>query len=182
LVGAVGEASPTPSRRLSGKAIFTDPLVRELLDARLIAVFATLEPDGSVHAVPMWYADDDAAVILATGTQSRKIRNLQRDARATVVLHDSRPGFEVCGASLRGRVTLARGDAAIELVSLVHHRYVTERGRRLPAVAEFLDSDDVALRFVPDEAITWDERGGAAAAALRDTGTALPLEPTTPRP
>ena len=41
---------------------------------------------------------------LATSSSSRKVRNLERDARATFVLHDSRPGFEVCGASIVGTV------------------------------------------------------------------------------
>jgi PPOX class probable F420-dependent enzyme len=178
-MGAVAE--PVPSRELLGDAVLRDPLVRELLALRLVAVLATLEPDGSVHAVPLWLAPGDACILLATGSRSRKVRNLERDARATLVLHDSRPGFEVCGASLRGRVEIVRGAAAIPLVELVHRRYVTEAGEHLPDVAPFVASDDVALRFVPAAAVTWDERRSPAAAALRGAGAALPLEPTSPR-
>jgi PPOX class probable F420-dependent enzyme len=161
--------------------VFHDELVRELLAARIVAVLATLEPDGSVHAVPMWFAPAEGSVLLATGSRSRKTRNLERDPRATLVLHDSRPGFEVCGASLRGRVEIVRGAAAQPLADEVHRRYVGDAGRALPETAEFLDSDDVALRFVPEAAVTWDERASVAARSLRDSGAALPLRPTSPR-
>jgi PPOX class probable F420-dependent enzyme len=174
-------SQPTPSLELRGQAVLAERLVRELLAARLIGVLATIEPDGSVHAVPMWLAPADGAILLATGSRSRKVRNLERDPRATLVLHDSRPGAEVCGVSIRGRVELVRGAAAKPLVERVHRRYVSGPGLALPVVREFLSSDDVALRFVPEAAVTWDERPSAAAQALRETGTALPLEPTTPR-
>jgi hypothetical protein len=50
-----------------------------------------------------------------------------------------------------------------------------------PPVHDFLASDDVALRFNPVSALTWDERGSAANVALREIGAALPLVPTEPR-
>ena len=120
-----GVSEPTPSGSLRGAAVLRDPLVRELLEARLIAVLATLEPDGSVHAVAIWYAATDDAIVFGTGSRSRKVRNLERDSRATVVLHDSRPGFEVCGVSIRGRVDVVGGAEGQALVARVHHRYLT---------------------------------------------------------
>lgn len=174
-------SEPTPSRRLVGAAVLGDPLVRELLAMRLIGVLATLEPDGSVHAVPMWLAPGDGAILLGTGSRSRKTRNLERDPRATLVLHDSRPGVEVCGASIRGHVELVRGDAAAALIREVHGRYVGDARERLPEVEAFLGSDDVAFRFVPEAAFTWDERGSDAARVLHEAVAAFPLEPTLPR-
>jgi PPOX class probable F420-dependent enzyme len=175
-------SEPTPSRSLRGRAVLADSLVRELLAMRLVGVLSTLEPDGTIHAVPLWLAPDDDAIVLGTGSRSRKTRNLERDPRATLVLHDSRPGSEVCGASLRGRVEVVRGDQAQPLIRAVHRRYVGDARERLPEVEAFLGSDDVALRFVPETATTWDERGSDAARALRESGLALPLEPTSPRP
>jgi PPOX class probable F420-dependent enzyme len=174
-------SQPTPSLELRGEAVLADRLVAELLAARLIGVVATIEPDGSVHAVPMWFAPTEGAILLATGSRSRKVRNLERDTRATLLLHDSRPGAEVCGVSMRGRVELVRGAPAKPLIERVHRRFVGEQGLALPEVNEFLAYDDVALRFIPQAAVTWDERPSAAARALRESGEALPLEPTTPR-
>lgn len=174
-------SNPTPSAELHGERVLADRLVHELLEARSIGVLATIEPDGSVHAVPMWVAPSEGAILLATGSRSRKVRNLARDPRATLVLHDSRPGAEVCGATIRGRVELVRGGSARPLVDRVHRRYVSDTGLQLPEVRDFLSSDDVAVRFVPEAAVTWDERRSAAARALRAAGAALPLQPVTPR-
>ena len=174
-------SEPTPSRRLHGAEIFDDPLVRELVEARLVCVLATGDSDGGIHAVPMWFARDGDALVLATGSRSRKAANVRRDPRATFVIHDSRPGCEVCGALIRGRVDLLRGVAAQSLIELVHRRYVGAGAEAIPAVAAFLSSDDAALRFHPDVAFTWDERASDAARALRESGAALPLLPTEPR-
>ena len=173
-------SQPTQSLELRGDAVLADRLVAELLAARLIGVLATIEPDGSVHAVPMWFAPAEGAILLATGSRSRKVRNLERDPRATLVLHDSRPGADVCGTSMRGRVELVHGAPAKPLIERVHRRFVSEPGLALSEVSEFLAYDDVALRFVPETAVTWDERPSAAARALRESGEAFPLQPTTP--
>jgi PPOX class probable F420-dependent enzyme len=174
-------APPAASGSLRGTAIRSDPLVRELLASRLIAVLSTLEPDGSVHAVPMWFATHGDDVILATSARSRKARNVERDPRATLVVHDSRPGSEVCGVSIRGRVEIIHAPGARPLVELVHRRYVTDAGAALSETRAFLAFDDVALRLVPERAFTWDERGNPATRALRDSGGAYPLEPTSHR-
>jgi PPOX class probable F420-dependent enzyme len=179
-VNANANTAPTPSRGLTGGAVLADPLVRELLEVRLVGVLATIEPDGAVHAIPLWYASDGEAIVFATGSGSRKVRNLRRDSRATLVLHDSRPGFEVCGASIRGHVELVEGEAAKPLVGLVHRRYVTAEGELLPAAGSFLASDDIAVRLLPGSAVTWDERASLAARELSCAGGALPLEPTAP--
>jgi hypothetical protein len=184
LVGCVtsrGVGTPAPSRRLTLDDVLRDSLVRELLEARLVCVFATFDRAVGIHAVPMWYALDGDTVLLATGARSRKVRNLERDHRATLVLHDSRPGFEVCGASLVGTVELVRGTEAARFVARVHDRYVDRNAQQDPDARRFLASDDVALVLTPVSAFTWDERGSAAARALARGGWAHPLAPTSPR-
>ena len=129
----------------------------------------------------MWYARDGRGVILATSSRSRKVRNLTADGRATLVLHDSRSGYEVCGASIAGTVEIVRPPAARPLVDLVHARYLADQAATDPDVLAYLESDDVALRFTPSLGVTWDERGSTAAAVVRSRGWALPLVPTDPR-
>ena len=167
--------------RLRGTDVLRDPLVRELLTSRLVGVLATLDSDGGVHAVAVWLAEHEGAIVLATNAESRKVRNVERDPRATLTLHDSRPGLEVCGASIRGRARVVRGKDAAPLVELVHRRYVSETGLALPAVGEFLQGDDVALVLEIEAATTWDERGSRADLQLRASGEALPLVVTGPR-
>jgi PPOX class probable F420-dependent enzyme len=173
--------APTPSRDHDARATFSDPLIRELLAARLVGVLATLRPDGVVDAVPMWYALHEDSVVFATGSRSRKVRNIDVDPRATLVLHDSRPGYEVCGASIVGTVEIVRSAAARLLVELVHWRYLAAESADEESVRAFLDSDDVALVLTPTTSVTWDERGSEAAQVVRARGWGLPLVSTEPR-
>jgi PPOX class probable F420-dependent enzyme len=172
---------PQPSRLLRSGDVLADPLVAELLGAALVGVFCTSEPDGVIHAVPMWFAVAGDSIVLATSSRSRKVANLVLDPRATLVVHDSRPGTEICGVSIRGRAALVDEAARQPLVDAVHARYVSADGLALPEAAEFLASDDIALRLVPETAFTWDERSSPATVALRAAGGALPLVPTSPR-
>jgi PPOX class probable F420-dependent enzyme len=176
----MGASEPAPSRALRGSAVLADPLVRELLGLRLIAVLGTVGRDGLPHLTPVWFADDGEAVLLATSSTSHKVAYLEREPRAALVLHDSRPGFEVRGASITGRAEFRRGPDAVPLVERVHARYVDDDGLRLPEVSGFLAADDVALRLVPERAWTWDQRGTPADRALRARGGGLLLEPTAP--
>jgi PPOX class probable F420-dependent enzyme len=175
------EAEPAPSRLLEGAAVLADPLVRELLGLRLVAVLGTVGRDCLPHLTPVWFAEGGDSVLMATASTSRKLRNLARDPRAALVLHDSRPGCEVCGVSMTGRVAVVTGPEARPLVERVHSRYVEETAAGLPEVAGFLAADDVVLRFTPDRAWTWDQRETPAAHALRASGGALPLASTSPR-
>lgn len=175
-------SDPAPSRRLYGDAVLHDRLVGELLSARLVSVFASLDRDGTIHAIPMWFAWDERSILLATGSGSHKVRNLEGDSRSTLVIHDSRPGFEVCGVSMAGNAEIVRGVEAHPLVHRVHGRYVDDSRDPPSAVDAFLDSDDVALRFHPRSAFTWDQRGTEANEVLRSAGRALRLATTDPRP
>ena len=174
-------SDPVPSKRLHGEAVLDDPLVLELLDARLVGVFATLNSDRAIHAVPMWFASHERSILLATGSRSAKVANLEIESRSTFVVHDSRPGYEVCGVSMIGDAEMVCGVSASPLVRRVHRRYIDETRDVPEAVAAFLESDDVAIRFRPHSAFTWDQRETEANIALRAAAGALPLVTTDAR-
>jgi PPOX class probable F420-dependent enzyme len=149
-------------------------LADELLDSPLIANLATLNPDGTVHLVPVWFLRDATALLIPTAGTSRKALNLERDPRATVMLHDSRGGVDVRGLTLVGQARIVGGDEALRLNERIHGKYVTARGLALPAVADFLAGDDVTLRFLPERASWWDETATDAARELRASGEFAP--------
>jgi PPOX class probable F420-dependent enzyme len=144
--------------------------VRELLEARLIANLATLNRDGSVHLVGMWFLWDGEAVLLPASGVTRKARNLERDPRATVMIDDSRGGFDLRGTTLLGRAEVVGGEEALELNRGIHRKYVTERGLGLQPVRAYLSTDDVTIRFRPERVSSWDLRGTDHGRALLATG------------
>ena len=120
-------SDPVPSKRVHGEAVLDDPLTLELLDARLVGVFATLNGDGTIHAVPMWFASHERSILLATGSRSAKVANIEVESRSTLVIPDSRPGYEVCGVSMVGDAEIVRGVSARPLVRHVHGATSTNR-------------------------------------------------------
>ena len=157
------------------------PLARELLDARVIANLASFRADGTIHLVAMWFTWDGTHVRFPTNSGSAKAKNLRSDPRATVMIDDSRGGFDVAGITITGRVELVEGAEARDLNRVVHLRYITAEGLAFPEVGGLLENDDVTLRLVPEKASTWDMRPLPGAALLRRTSAFEPLAPTLTR-
>jgi PPOX class probable F420-dependent enzyme len=145
-----------------------DDLVRELLNARLFANLATIDADGGIHIVAMWFLWDGEAVLLPTSRTTRKAKNLARNPRATVMIDDSRGGFDLRGMTVVGRAELIGGPGAADVNRRIHLKYLTERGRAFEAVDRYLATDDVTIRLVPERVSTWNlrdtEQGRAIAA------------------
>jgi PPOX class probable F420-dependent enzyme len=136
----------------------------------LFANLATLNRDGSVHLVAMWFLWEGEAVLFPTSGATRKARNLERDPRATVMIDDSRAGLDLRGITLTGRASILRGPDALALNRRIHLKYLTEVGRDLEVVDRYLSTDDVTIRFTPERVSSWNLRDTDQARALRASG------------
>ena len=153
-----------------------DELAREILGARLIANLATFNSDGSIHLVAMWFLWDGEALLSPTHRGTRKARNLERDPRATVMIDDSKGGFDLRGVTLACEAEIVDLPASRELNRRVHLKYVTEAGLELDPVKRYLATDDVTLRLRPTKISSWDLRNTEQGRALLDTGAFHHLE------
>jgi PPOX class probable F420-dependent enzyme len=161
---------------LTPEGALTDELALELLNARLIANLATFNADGSVHLVAMWFLWDGEAVLSPTHRRTRKARNLERDPRATLMIDDSRGGFDLRGVTLVCEAEIVESPTSRELNRLVHLKYVTEAGLELEPVKRYLATDDVTLRFRPTKLSSWDLRNTEQGRALLESGAFHRLE------
>jgi PPOX class probable F420-dependent enzyme len=148
----------------------------ELLGLRLIAALATIDADGAPHVVPMWFVYDGGSVLIPTSARTRKIRNLRRTPRATLMVERAGGGLDVRGAMLAGTVEIVEGAEARRLNRSIHLKYVTEEGLVLPEVRGYLDTDDVTIRLRPDRVATWDLTDSPGSRALARAGLARPLD------
>ena len=147
-----------------------DALAHELLEARLIANLATFNADGSVHLVAMWFLWDGDAILSPTSATTRKARNLRRDPRATVMVDDSRGGFDLRGVTLVCDVEIVTAPESLELNRRIHRKYVTERGLELDPVRRYLATDDVTLRLRSRAVSSWDLRSTEQGRSLAESG------------
>jgi PPOX class probable F420-dependent enzyme len=118
-----------------------NPDLRRVLDTAVIAHLATVLPDGGPHSVPVWIDTHGDHIVIITGPDSRKARNLRRDPRVAISLTPLDNPFQP--VILRGRVVeWIDGDAGWEIVDRIAHKYLGQPYSR--------DQERVALLIAPD--------------------------------
>lgn len=85
---------------------FADPSVQQFLQTREVAVLATLMPDGSPAATPMWFVHAPDALVMISVDGLQKVRNLRRDPRVSVVAEITAADGSIGGVVVRGRAEL----------------------------------------------------------------------------
>ncbi|MFL6174451.1 MAG: PPOX class F420-dependent oxidoreductase [Marmoricola sp.] len=100
-----------------------EPQLREVLDGTPIAHVATLLPDGAPHSVPVWVGTHEGKVVIMTGPESQKARNLRHDPRVALSLTPPDRPFEP--VVLRGRVvTWLDGTEGWRVVDAMAQKYI----------------------------------------------------------
>jgi PPOX class probable F420-dependent enzyme len=63
------------------------------LRGRRVGILATIAADGPPVLTPVWYLYREGRLLVRTGIESVKARNVQRDPRVTVCVQDERPPY-----------------------------------------------------------------------------------------
>lgn len=139
-------------------ASLADVLVRQLLDGRYIASFATHNPNGSIHIVAVWFWFDGKDIYVATSSRSHKAHNLQANPQVSVMI-DSRDPKASCGITVTGTAQVLTGESSRKCNAEVHKKYLSPIALVDPKVGPvFAAWDDVTVRLTPVSVIAWDMR------------------------
>src|SRR6187549_3981699 len=92
--------------------------MRELLETERIAVVSTNGPRGWPHSMPLWFVPREGEVWVWTFAKSQKVRNLERDPRATVQVEAGDVYADLRGAVLRCDAIVHRDIHAVAAVGL----------------------------------------------------------------
>ncbi len=110
--------------------------------------------------MPLWYVVRDDQIWAWTYGKSQKVRNLERDPRATLQIEDGDPYDELRGVMIEARAQLHREyDVVAALGAELQARYaggvVTAE---IEAAVGAQASKRVALEFVEQRSTSWDHR------------------------
>ncbi|MEU8567269.1 PPOX class F420-dependent oxidoreductase [Streptomyces pathocidini] len=84
---------------------------------------STVRPDGRPHVAPVWFVLDGGDLVLTTGKNSVKGRNMAHDDRVAICVDDQRPPFSF--AVLQGRAELSEDlDEMLRWTTAIAARYV----------------------------------------------------------
>ena len=137
------------------------------LDEERTVICATNGHDGFPHLMPLWYVMRDGDLWAWTFAKSQKVRNLERDPRATLQVEAGSEYAELRGAMLKCDVTVHREtDRVAELGTELFLRYgASDAGALDDSVREMVLQQApkrVALQFRAHSRATWDHRKLAA--------------------
>lgn len=139
-------------------ASLSDAMVRQLLDGRYIASFATHNPNGSLHIVAVWFWFDGKDIYVATSSRSRKAQNLKANPQVAVMI-DSRDPAASFGVTLSGTAQVLTGESSHKYNAEIHQKYLSPAALADPKVGPvFAAWDDIAVRLTPATVIAWDMR------------------------
>jgi len=144
----------------------SDEELAEFLQEQRTLICATIGPDGAPHVMPLWYLVRDGDVWAWTYAASQKVRNLERDPRATLAIETGEHYDELRGVMLRTRAVIERAPDFVAALGLaLYERYV--EGEELPADVRASIAKQapkrVAVRFVEYGRASWDHRKLAVA-------------------
>ena len=134
-------------------------------------ICATNGRDGFPHLMPLWYVLREGEVWAWTFAKSQKVRNLERDARATLQVEAGSRYAELRGAMLKCDVTVHRDTELVAAFGLeLFARYQPgesaaasgELGEDVRAMVLAQAPKRVALQFRARSSATWDHRKLAA--------------------
>ncbi len=137
-----------------------DAELAAFLDEQRTVIVATNGHDGWPHLMPLWYTVRDGELWAWTYARSQKVRNIERDPRATWQVEAGTSYEQLRGAMVKANVVLHRDAATVEAFGVeLFERYTASRP--LPeAVAAMVRAQApkrVALQFVAVEPpVTWD--------------------------
>jgi PPOX class probable F420-dependent enzyme len=140
-------------KRLRSVSELTDTL-RAFLEERRYAVLATHDPGGSIHLTPIWFLFEDDRFYFASSSRSRKVKNLEQNISASVVVDAREPGRERW-VSASGPVEIVRDAAAPQINARIRSRYLAPEALDGPIETALAASDDVTLKLASKTWQSW---------------------------
>ncbi|MBK5218453.1 MAG: pyridoxamine 5'-phosphate oxidase family protein [Thermoleophilia bacterium] len=142
--------------------VLSEAELRELLDAERVAIVSSLGPRGWPHSMPLWFVARDGEVWIWTYAKSQKVRNLERDPRATVLVETGHEYSELRGVMIEAEATIHHDfETVIGFAKELTLRYAegisaVEGDAR--AALEAQAPKRVAIQFKAVRTATWDHR------------------------
>ena len=135
---------------------------RELLESERVAVVASNGRRGWPHQMPLWYVLREAEIWIYTYAKSQKVRNLERDPRATLIVETGHEYTELRGVMIEADAEINRDhDLVFDVAKQLTLRYADGFDSIEGDAAEAMRAQAqkrVAIRFAAKRVASWDHR------------------------
>ena len=134
----------------------------ELFDAERVVIVSTHGPRGWPHSMPMWFTVRDGEFWIWTYAKSQKVKNLERDPRATLLIETGIEYQELRGVQIEAEAELIRDvDRIVDYAKELTIRYtegIDSIEGEATAGLQAQAPKRVAIQFHPKRVSSWDHR------------------------
>jgi PPOX class probable F420-dependent enzyme len=134
----------------------------ELLEGERVVIVSSLGPRGWPHSMPMWFVPRDGEIWIWTYAKSQKVRNLERDPRATLLVETGHEYGELRGAMIEAEAEVHSDPETVigfaEDLTLRYAEGISSVDGDAKAALEAQAPKRVAIQFRAVRTATWDHR------------------------
>jgi PPOX class probable F420-dependent enzyme len=132
----------------------------EVIDASHTGILTTLRADGSPVTLPTWFVVLDRTICMSTPSQTKKVRRIRRDPRASFLVESGLRWAELCAVHVSGRIDVVEDETTMVRISgALDDKYASFRTAQaaMPEATKDHYASRTFLQLVPGGRIlTWD--------------------------
>jgi len=137
----------------------TEDEIETFLHERRPVTLCSMNHDGSIHAVAMWYGFLEGCIAFETKAKSQKVQNLRRNPKMTAMAEDGDYYEELRGVELVGTAEIVEDPARMwELGVDLFGRYYTPFTEELRPFVETMLNKRVVIKLHVERTVSWDHR------------------------
>jgi len=129
------------------------------LDQPLLARLATASPrTGQPHVVPVWYLWDGESLWISAFSSTRKVRELEKNRKCSVVIDTSPDANVTRGVLFEGEAELIEAPRSLveEMSTRIYTRYLGPEGVLAPDPQSWIrDAENRIVKLTPRKTWTW---------------------------
>jgi general stress protein 26 len=149
-----------PSRR--DQIMLSNAEQAVLLGSERVAIVTSNGPRGWPHSMPMWFTVRDGVIWVWTYAKSQKVKNLERDPKATVLIETGVEYTELRGIMVESDAVIHRDPALVaefgKDLTIRYSEGIDSVEGDAAATLEAQATKRVAISFPPVRVRSWDHR------------------------
>ena len=158
--GALADAHPGAGMSRRDQITLDRSELQALLESERVVVVSSLGPRGWPHSMPLWYVPREGEIWIWTYAKSQKVRNLERDPRATLLIETGHEYGELRGAMIEAEAVIHRDPATVvgfaEELTLRYSEGISSVEGDAKAALEAQAPKRVAIQFRARRTASWD--------------------------
>ena len=133
--------------------------IEAFLHERRPMSMCSINHDGSIHAIAMWYGFLEGCVAVETKAKSQKVQNIRRDPRLTCLFEDGDYYEELRGVELVGRAEIVEEPERLWTLGVdLFERYYGTFDEELRPFVETMLNKRVVIKLHVERTVSWDHR------------------------